>query len=263
MMNRSATFALATAVAAFACMASPERRLVWADEFDGPLDTNIWQRIPGPGGSDWDRHMSLRPDLVEMRDGCLVLVGVANHDTAADPRPFLTGGIWNKNGPEKTTMTYGLVEIRAKFEDARGAWPAFWMLPRSRDAQGRGWPWNGEIDIIERLNGDDFVYQTAHTGWTYVKRHGSEPPHGGKGPIRKGEFNVFGLERTPNALVWYVNGKETFRYEKTNSGDPDQWPFTTPFYFLLDMQLGGKWVGQVQAEDLPVRTWIDYIRVFE
>ena len=281
-MKKGFNAALATATLATAtCVANPERKLIWSDEFDGPLDTNVWQRIPGPGRSPWDHHMSLRPDLVEMRDGCLVLVGVVNDDKAADPRPYLTGGVWSKAGkdanprpylaggalskssPDGTAMTYGLVEIRAKFEDARGAWPAFWMLPCNRDAQDRGWPWTGEIDIVERLNGDDFVYQTAHSGWTFVKKHGDNPPKGGRGAIVKGEFNVFGLERTPTALIWYVNGKETFRYEKTDCGDPDQWPFTTPFYFLLDMQLGGDWAGEIHPEDLPVRTWIDYIRVFE
>ena len=238
-------------------------RLRFSDEFNGPLDTNVWTRL-GPGKSgDWCKHMSLAPDLVEMRDGCMVLVGRANTDTNADPRPFLTGGVWNKPADERTMMTYGLVEIRAKFEDATGAWPAFWMLARDRDAEGRSWPWTGEIDIIERLNADPFVYQTAHTAWTYKKGRGGAPKQGGRAPIRPGEFNVYGLRRTPAALIWYVNGEETFRYEKTACGDASQWPFTTPFYFLLDMQLGGKWVGEVDATTLPVRTWIDWIRVYD
>lgn len=237
------------------------RQMTFSDEFNGPINTKVWQRI-GEGTSDWNRHMSTRPDLVEMRDGCLVLVGMENTDTNADPRPFLTGGVWNQKANAKTMMTYGLVEIRAKFEDATGAWPAFWMLPKSNDAQGRGWPWSGEIDIIERLNGDSFLYQTAHSGWTFKKGRGGAPKQGGRAPIRQGEFNIYGLERTPTALIWYVNGEETFRYEKTDCGDGDQWPFTTPFYFLLDMQLGGGWVGKVDVKTLPVRTWIDWIRVF-
>lgn len=249
--------ALATGMGLRAAGATPS----FADEFDGPLDTNVWTRI-GPGHADWNRHMSVRPDLVEMRDGCLILVGMANSDTNADPRPYLTGGVWNRGADARTMMTYGLVEIRAKFEDAAGAWPALWMLAKDSDAQGRGWPWTGEIDIVERLNADPFVYQTAHSGWTVRKGRGEEPKQGAKAAIRPGAFNVYGLRRTPTALVWYVNGEETFRYEKTDCGDADQWPFTTPFYFLLDMQLGGEWVGKVDAKDLPVRMWIDWIRVY-
>ncbi len=232
----------------------------FVDDFNGPLDTNVWTRI-GQGPSDWNRHMSTRSDLIEMRDGCLVLVGKVNTQTNDDPRPYITGGVWNKTASEKTMMTYGLVEIRAKFEDAKGAWPAFWMLPKDRSTPKLRWPYSGEIDIIERLNADPFVYQTAHSAWTHKKGHGNAPKQSATAPIRQNEFNIYGLRRTPTALIWYVNGEETFRYEKTACGDDDQWPFTTPFYFLLDMQLGGSWVGSVDTNTLPVRTWIDWIRV--
>ena len=64
-------------------------------------------------------------------------------------------------------------------------------------------------------------------------------------------------------LVWSVNGEEPFHYPKIDYGDLDQWPFGKPFYFLLDMQLGGKWVGDVDRSTLPVRMYIDWIRVYE
>lgn len=238
-----------------------KRRLVWRDEFNGQsLDTNRWSRCE-KGTSDWNRHMSTRSGLVQVKDGSLILWGVANNDKSADPRPFLTGGVQSKH---KGLMGVGKVEIRCKFEDhQRGAWPALWMCGDQPDGQGRGWPWNGEIDIVERLNGDPFVYHTAHSGWTHVKKHKKDPPQGGKGAINNGKWNVYALEVTKDCLIWSVNGKETFRYPKTDCGDPDQWPFGTPHYFLLDMQLGGKWVGKVNASTLPVKMYIDWIRVYE
>ena len=238
----------------------PKRRLVWADEFDGAaLDSARWSRCE-KGTSDWDRHMSPRADLVQVKDGMLVMTGVANADTNADPRPFLTGGVSSRG---KGLMGFGKVEIRAKFENQKGAWPALWMCANGPDAQGRGWPWNGEIDIVERLNGDAFVYQTAHSGWT-VKKGGRLPPNGGQAAIRSGEWNVYGLERTPDALIWSVNGGETFRYRRVPGGDPDQWPFDgRKFFFFLDMQLGGDWAGKVDASTLPVKMYVDWIRVWE
>ena len=228
--------------------------LLWHDEFScGMLDTGKWSRIPGPGKSPWNKYMSLRDDLVQVVDGNLVLVGVANDDLKADGRPFLTGGVWSKG---LFSFTYGKAEIRARFENQKGSWPAFWMLP-----EGLKWPDGGEIDIVERLNSDAFVYQTCHSAWTFRMGNGKKPPQGGRGDIVQGEYNVFGLERTPDALVWTVNGKETFRYPKTDA-HPLQWPYTTPFYFLLDMQLGGDWAGAVDASTLPVRTYIDWVRVW-
>ena len=237
------------------------RRLVWSDEFNGTtLDTNRWNRCQ-KGQSDWNRHMSDRPDLVEVKDGVLVLWGVANTDTNADSRPFLTGGVQSKH---KGLMGIGKVEIRAKLEDhQKGAWPAIWMLGDKPDEQGRGWPWHGEIDIIERLNSDPFVYHTVHTGWTKVKNHANDPRHGEQAAFCVGEWNVYGMEVAEDSLVWTVNDVETFRYPKTDCGDPDQWPFGKPFYFLIDMQLGGKWVGDVDVSTLPVRMYVDWIRVYE
>lgn len=242
--------------------ARAERRLVWSDEFDGTaLNTNIWNRCR-KGGSDWNRNMSLREDLVQVRDGMLVMWGVANSNTNEDPRPVLTGGVQSEH---KGLMGLGKVEMRVRFENhQKGAWPALWMLGDQPDAQGRKWPWAGEIDIVERLNGDAFVHQTVHSGWTYVKKHVKDPPHSGKrAPINNDDWNVYGLEVTENAIVWFVNGRETFRYPKTDCGDPDQWPFGRPFYFLLDMQLGGKWVGEVDLSTLPVKMYVDWIRVYE
>ncbi len=235
-------------------------RLVFADEFNGPLDTNVWTRID-QGDAEWRQNMSLAEDLVEMREGCLVLVGRVNTDTNADARAYLTGGVWNLTAAPETMMTYGRVEIRAKFEDAVGAWPAFWMTPVTPDAKGRTWPWSGEIDIVERLNRDPFVYQTVHSGWTqYLK---PKETHSGRGAFKAGAFNVFTLERTPDAIIWSVNGVETYRYERQALAADAQWPFTTPYFFRLDMQLGGGWVGKVDPATLPVRVWIDYIRVYE
>ena len=240
-------------------------RLRWADEFDGErLDTNVWQRCV-QGGSDWNRHMSTRPDLVYVTNNCVVMCGVLNDGPDKDRHPWLTGGIQNKSGPAISHLALGKVLIRAKFQNhQKGAWPALWMCGAGKDSQGRGYPWNGgEIDIVERLNGDPFVYHTVHSGWTLNKKHPNEPPHGGKGTIRNGHWNVYGLEITPTELVWSVNGKDTFRYPKTNCGDPDQWPFYMPHFFLLDMQLGGKWVGDVELSTLPVEMQIDYIRIYD
>ena len=157
--------------------AGPGWKLKWSDEFDGTeLDTNVWQRCK-TGGSDWNRHMSTRPDLVFVRDGHVTMRGVKNDGADKDKHPWVTGGIENRFGPAISQMAHGKVLIRVKFQDhQKGAWPALWMCGVNKDAQGRRWPWNGEIDIVERLNGDAFVYQTVHSGWTFHKTPSSTRP---------------------------------------------------------------------------------------
>ena len=42
-----------------------------------------------------------------------------------------------------------------------------------------------------------------------------------------------------------------------------QFPFNQPFYLLIDMQLGGSWVGAVSPEDLPVEMEVDWVRFYQ
>jgi len=261
--NTCATIVVAWACAASSVMAeNPVYRLAWSDEFNGTaVDTNRWERCP-QAGCDWALKMSPRADLVEVRDGSLILWGKRNTETNRDPRPILTGGV---QSPRKGLMGLGKAELRVKLEShQKGAWPALWMLGDVKDRLGRGWPWAGEIDIVERLNGDPFVYQTVHSGWTYCKKHSNDPVQGSHSArIDRDGWNVYGLEVTPKDVIWTVNGAETFRYPRTDCGDPDQWPFGGPAYFLLDMQLGGKWVGAVEPSTLPVKMMVDWIRVYD
>ena len=36
-----------------------------------------------------------------------------------------------------------------------------------------------------------------------------------------------------------------------------------PYYLLIDMQLGGSWVGGVDPKDLPVEMLVDWVRSYE
>ena len=134
-------------------------KLVWADEFDydGQADTTVWSRIP-KGTPDWCAHMSSDDRLYEMRDGNAVLKGIADSAGTAGPVEYLTGGIFTKG---KKAFFGGRLEVRAKLQGARGAWPAIWMLPEPSASEEYGstqWPYGGEIDIMERLNSDSIAY---------------------------------------------------------------------------------------------------------
>ena len=60
-----------------------------------------------------------------------------------------------------------------------------------------------------------------------------------------------------------TNGKFEFTYPKITTDKPGQWPFDQPFYLLIDMQLGGKWVGAIDESQLPVQMEIDWVKVYE
>lgn len=233
-------------------------KLVWEDDFDGnEIDSTKWSRIP-KGESDWNKHMSTVDDVFRLENGSLYLRGINNPDTTKDPRPFITGGIWIKN---KFAFQYGRIEIRAKLGSAQGAWPAMWMLAEL-DKYGK-YPLNGEIDIMEHLNYDTIIYQTTHSHYTLNLGQKDNPPHGGTAPVNANEYNVYGLSWYPDKIVFQLNGKDTFTYPRVDGVDKSQWPYDQPFFILIDQQLGGNWVGQVDQSQLPVEMEIDWVKVYQ
>ena len=256
--SAASVLALSVAASVFAApapVAAPiEFRLKHTENFNGTrLNDKLWQRIAA-GKPDWQRNMSVRDDLVTLKNGIVSLHGIRNDGKdPEDRRAVLTGGIMTK---DRFTMQYGKVEFRLKLENGqKGAWPAVWMMPQTAV---RGWPNDGEIDIVERLNSDDFVYQTLH----YGNGGPRDLSHGGKGKIKNGDWNVYGLEWTPDEIAWTVNGTRTFSYRREGD-DPLKYPWTTPFYLMIDMQLGGSWVGAVDEKTLPVAMHVDWVKFYQ
>ena len=240
----------------------PGWKLVWEEEFDGEsLDPAIWSRIPR-GTADWNNYHSSDDRCFALRDGRLVLRGIVNDDRAADTAAYLTGGVETRG---KHAFDGGRIEIRAKLQGARGAWPAFWLMPF--DEEHEGWPHCGEIDIMERLNFDTFAYQTTHSYYSSEFGGGlgikNDPPHGGTGPIDPDAFNVYGVDFWPDSLVFRINGRRTFAYPRIETDREGQFPFCRPWFLMLDMQLGGSWVGKVDPADLPVEMEIDWVRHYQ
>ena len=208
---------------------SKEWKLVWVEDFDqkNSFDESVWTKIPR-GTSDWNNYMSYYDSCYAMQDGNLILRGIANHTQKNDTAPYLTGGVYTKG---KKLFTGGRVEVCARLQAAKGAWPAIWMLPEKAE-----WPKGGEIDIMERLNHDHIAYQTTHSYYTHIY---------------------------PDSLVFAVNHRHTYTYPRIDTDKEGQFPFYQPYYLLIDMQLGGSWVGAVDPKELPVEMWVDWVKYYE
>ena len=231
--------------------------LQWEENFNqtGSFDQTKWSKIPR-GTADWNKYMSDFDSCYAMRDGKLVLRGIKNASVANDTARYLTGGVYTK---DKISFGFGRIEVRAKLNGAKGAWPAFWML-----ADDVKWPNGGEIDIMERLSFDTFAYQTIHTHYTYTLKIKDNPKQSATGSIDPAGFNTYAVEKYPDSLVFYINNTKTFTYPRIQTDKEDQFPFDKHnHYLLLDMQLGGSWVGSVEPNDLPVEMEIDWVRFYK
>lgn len=233
-------------------------KLAWMDDFTGEgLDTTVWS-MTDRGKADWQNTQSKNPACYEISHSVLHLKGIVNPDLSTDSAKFLTGGIWTK---DKKGFKPGKFEIKARLDGAKGAWPAIWLLPF--ETEKYPWPGGGEIDIMERLNNNHFAYQTVHSHYTYDLGRTANPKHGSTGKIDRDGWNVYGVEMYPDSLVFTINGEKTFTYPKVNGGADGQFPFYIPQYLLVDMQLGGQWVGAVDPADLPAEMQIDWVKYYE
>ncbi|MBQ5663766.1 MAG: glycoside hydrolase family 16 protein [Bacteroidaceae bacterium] len=232
----------------------PKYRLVWKENFNGKeLRSDRWSKIPR-GRSDWNNFMSFDERCYDFSDGKMTLIGLVNDYLPQDTAPYLTGGIFTK---DKFSITYGKVEVKARLQGAQGAWPAIWMLP-----ENASWPDGGEIDIMERLNHEAQAYQTVHSYYTYTLKM-KEPDNSATAPIRPDKYNVYAVEILSDSLVFSINGRRTFTYPRIETSHKGQFPFGTPFYLLIDMQIEGQWVGKARPEELPVKMIVDWVKFYE
>ena len=257
-MNRTLIFgammmAATLVVAGCGTRSEKEWNLVWEENFNGTaLNGDSWTRVTR-GESDWDDMMSLREDLVFVEDGQLVLLGKVGGE--ADETPFVTGGV---SSCGKKSFREARIEIKAKFNCADGFWPALWLMPDCDLPQ----PEYAEIDIMEHLNSDDFVYQTVHS--RYTLDGGEEPPKYATAEIDKDGWNIYAAEVYRDSVCLFTNGVKTLTYPRLEGVEHQFLWADYPFYLILSNQLGGNWVGAVSSpEQLPSELRIDWIKVYE
>lgn len=131
---------------------------------------------------------SFHPSMIQVKNGYLYLNADKSFYTEydcknkfIDPRignrenftmqcPFISGGIESRPNAGGNfpgfVQEYGRFEVRAKLNNGPGAWPAHWLGPQKNiDDNGCGWPYTGEIDIMESwITSDDIVSGTLHSG---------------------------------------------------------------------------------------------------
>lgn len=242
-------------------------KMVWNDEFDGTglPDDSKWSYEKGYiRGGELQYYAEKRIENSYRQDGLLHLV--ARQDSAVidgEMRPMSSASIITRN---KAAWLYGYVEVRAKvpYMAGIGTWPAIWMMPQD-DFYG-GWPRSGEIDIMEYVASDyRYVHFSQHS-YKYTNVDGANKHKTIKSycPTAYTEFHTYGLQWTPETMIWYLDGVQKF---KVNNAEHlwSSWPFNKSFYLLLNLAMGG-WGGSTDRtllRDNPQDYQVDYVRVFQ
>ncbi len=253
-------FALAVCAAGGFAQAA-EWKMVWHDEFDLPrLDPSKWVYVVGGGGfgNKELEYYTDRSQNLYLDGGMLAIKATQEHYRGADgvERGFTSARIHTRG---KFSQAYGKFEARIKLPSGQGIWPAFWMMG---DA-GR-WPDCGEIDVMENIGREpSTVHGTIHgPGYSGSKGIGAPfvlPP----GRRFSDDFHVYAVEWEPDAIRWYVDGKQYHSVSPADLPAGAKWVYDHPFYLLLNLAVGGNWPGDPDATtSFPQTMVVSYVRVY-
>ncbi|QDT12336.1 glycoside hydrolase family 16 protein [Planctomycetes bacterium K23_9] len=240
-------------------------RLVWHDEFDGEsLDYGKWNiEVNAFGGGNHELQIYTdQSKNVRVENGHLVLeTHQGRTDVNGTERDFSSGRVRTKH---RGDWKYGRIEVRAKLPIGQGIWPAIWMLPTD-DTYG-GWANSGEIDIMEYKGQEpDVIWGTLH----YGKRWPDNTHTGDTFKLAIGtfhdDFHLFAVDWREGKISWYVDNRLVQTQTKWSShGHPFPAPFDQRFHLLLNLAVGGQFVGPTNDKTkFPQQFLIDYVRVYQ
>jgi beta-glucanase (GH16 family) len=239
------------------CLAQQtKRKLVWEENFSEPvLNESIWNFELGDGcpnlcGWGNNERQVYTTKNHEIKNGNLII------HAKKEGNSYTSTKITTK---DKKIFQYGRMEARAKLPVGHGIWPAFWML--GQNISQVGWPKSGEIDILEYIGREPhMVFTTLHT----------QDSHGNSINTKKTSFpnieegfHVFALDWTKDKMDFFVDDVLVYTFQPEIKNE-NTWPFDKPFYFILNVAIGGNFGGPaVDDTILPQDFIVDYIKVYQ
>ena len=238
---------------------SPDWVPTWSDDFETPgrPDPAKWTYEHGlVRNGEAQFYTRDRAENARVADGHLIITA------RKDPWEKSSYTSASLTTLDRFSFTCGKLEIRARVPKGRGTWPALWTLGANQN--GPGWPACGEIDLMEYVGMiPDRLHFTVHTR---AFNHTKGTQKGSNFTLAEPwkEFHRYGLIWTPERLEWFFDGQLVFSFANTGKG-PDEWPFDSPQYLLMNLAIGGGWGGQKGIDDalFPAEFRIDYVRVWQ
>ncbi|HLW03337.1 MAG TPA: glycoside hydrolase family 16 protein [Ktedonobacterales bacterium] len=257
--------------------------LVWSDEFGGAAGTGVntsnWIYDTGTGFGTGEIETMTTSTANVSQDGAGHLKITAIRDSSGN----WTSGRIETQRDDFAAPAGGELEITASLQQPNvsgnaglGYWPAFWTLgtPYRTD---HSWPKDGEVDIMEDVNGLSSVYGTLHCG---VDPGGPCNETSGIGSGQRAcsgcqtSFHTYTeiIDRSvsPEQIRWYLDGNNYFTVS-ANQVDATTWANAVDhaFYVIFDLAMGGGFPNGVSGKTTPTSSTqsgasmlVDYVRVY-
>lgn len=257
-------------------------KLVWNDEFNqtvgGAPDSSVWSYDIGHGDSGWGNNeiqnytsSTNNVYIADMSSDNGSSDGKALAIKAMRQNGEITSGRLKTIG--KQYLKYGKVEAKIRVANSMqsGVWPAFWMMGNSMNS-GTGWPYCGEIDIMEHRNAEQQIIGTLHwntgtgTGAAYNHVYSGSETTGQFGHIDSMEdWHKYGIEWYENQIKFLL---DDVCYQTLDISSAEMEEFRQNHFLLLNLAIGGTnspfTLGQTVSDSFTDATmYVDYVRVYQ
>jgi beta-glucanase (GH16 family) len=245
------------------------RKLIWSDEFNGSAgaspDPSDWSFDTGGGGwgnEELESYTS-RPANAELDgQGDLAITARAEKYTGADgvQRQYTSARLQTLN---TFRFQYGLAEARIRVPAGQGLVAQFWMLGQEAYESEEAWPGCGEIDVAEVLGSEPSVVNgTLHAPWPWAPT-GIQGADESATPLSAG-FHTYSVEWEPERVSFMLDGSVYKTITRGALPAGAAWPFTHPYFLLLDLAVGGEWPGSPSSSThFPAQMLVDWVRVWQ
>ncbi|WGK65710.1 glycoside hydrolase family 16 protein [Croceiramulus getboli] len=233
--------------------------LILDEDFDqdGAPDPALWGYDLGTGENGWGnqelQYYTNRESNVTVQNGVLLITARRENFQGSN---YTSARLITR---DRFEQAYGRFEARIRLPYGQGIWPAFWMLGAS---DTEVWPNIGEIDIMEYRGQEPTVVLGSMHGPGYSGGEAITKRYELEGDRFDTGFHIFGIEWTPEYVNFYVD--DVLYNQITRADVPGEWVFDNPFYMLMNVAVGGTFVGPPNTEaEFPQTMLVDYVRVYE
>jgi beta-glucanase (GH16 family) len=259
-------------------------KLIWADEFDHPLDlttleklaswtsTDFWQDANigymDPGGGSWQINPNQHPfySPFKIANGVLTITARKTPSAivpdieavvGAGNAPKWSGGMLITN-KDLRSFKYGYFEVRARWPNpGNGMFPGIWLFVA--DGRGLSRASGAEIDILEIMGyGQGRPWSTTLHLRDWLG--GGDQVDVASVDYDTTNWHIYGLDWQPSYLRFYYDGVMIGEV----TGEDASW-FDVPMSIRLNFAMDGRYVKKFSDETTPevMRMEVDYLRVYE
>jgi beta-glucanase (GH16 family) len=238
-----------------------EWNIVWSDEFNGTfINPNVWTLETGYNGGWGNSELE---DYTTSSQNAYVSNGFL-HIVALQANGGTTYTSARMKTQNNFTTTYGRIVWRAALPAGVGMWPALWML--GADYPSVGWPGCGEIDVVEENGSNPTNAQSSlHSGSDETGIYNF--------PIGQSatNFHTYMVDWEPYSTIKFYVDSNLFETQTGwyDASGPFPTPFNAPFYLVMNLAVGGTYVGRPNTNNIntntvfPATLLVDYVRVYQ